>query len=83
MQGCKAGSGRSFSSAFHPSDRNINCDNANCLLVGILDDAAIQTRVMAETAQGFCPRNASHETLRCQFTNMPLGFSFQAHTCSV
>ena len=30
-----------------------------------------------------CPLNASHETLECQFTNVPVGFSFQAQTCSV
>ena len=31
----------------------------------------------------FWPSNESHETLGCQFTNAPLGFSFQAQTCSV
>ena len=33
--------------------------------------------------QGFCPLNASHDTLACQFTNVPVGLSFHAHTCSV
>jgi hypothetical protein len=34
-------------------------------------------------AQGFWPANKSHDTLGCQFTNAPLGFSFHAQTCSV
>lgn len=29
------------------------------------------------------PGNASHETLGCQFTNAPLGFSLHAQTCRV
>jgi hypothetical protein len=29
------------------------------------------------------PLNASQRTCGCQFTNVPLGFSFHAHTCSV
>ena len=34
-------------------------------------------------SQGFCPLNASHDTLACQFTNGPVGLCFHAHTCSV
>jgi hypothetical protein len=34
-------------------------------------------------SQGFCPLKASHDTLACQFTNVPVGLSFHAHTCSV
>ena len=33
--------------------------------------------------QGLCPLKASHDTLACQFTNVPVGLSFHAHTCSV
>ena len=34
-------------------------------------------------SQGFCPLNASHDTLACQFTNGPVGLCFHAHTCNV
>ena len=29
------------------------------------------------------PENASHEMFECQFTNVPVGLFFHAHTCSV
>ena len=34
-------------------------------------------------SQGFYPLNASHDTLVCQSTNVPVGLCFHAHTCSV
>src|SRR5687768_11224573 len=37
----------------------------------------------ARTRQTHWPLNPSQEILECQFTNMPVGFSFHAHTCSV
>ena len=39
----------------------------------------------SERRIGHCswPENASHEMFECQFTNVPVGFSFHAHTCSV
>src|SRR5262245_55801063 len=41
--------------------------------------------VMVMTPSHYCwsPSNASHETLECQFTNVPVGLSFHAHTCKV
>ena len=40
-------------------------------------------RSRVRDGHGFWAVNPSHETLGCQFTNVPLGFSFQAQTCSV
>ena len=40
-------------------------------------------RFSSDPIQGLLPSNSSHETLECQFTNVPLGFGFHAHTCSV
>jgi hypothetical protein len=37
----------------------------------------------AASIQGFCPLNASQDTFECQLTNVPLGLSFHAQTCSV
>ena len=44
--------------------------------------AATSARAASNSPQ-FCPLNASHDTLGCQLTNVPVGFSFHAHTCSV
>jgi hypothetical protein len=37
----------------------------------------------AAPTQGFCPLNASQDTFECQLTNVPVGLSFHAQTCSV
>jgi len=34
-------------------------------------------------AQCLSPLKPSHEMLLCQLTNVPVGLSFQAHTCNV
>ena len=36
-----------------------------------------------ELDQSFWLLNVSHDTFECQFENVPLGFSFHAHTCNV
>ena len=46
------------------------------------EKAAILGPTVAST-QGVWPAYDAHETLGCQFTNAPLGFSFHAQTCSV
>src|SRR5262245_19007933 len=45
----------------------------------------LRSVVMAMTPSLHCwsPSNASHETLECQFMNVPVGLSFHAHTCKV
>jgi hypothetical protein len=42
-------------------------------------------RARASESQHQCrwPLKAVQDTLECQFTNAPAGFSFQAQTCSV
>jgi hypothetical protein len=41
------------------------------------------TAAVSASNYWLCPPKFSHDTLGCQFTNAPLGFSFHAQTCNV
>ena len=54
-----------------------------CVEVAVWGQVKLQTVRRSVWCQGFCPLKAPHDTLACQFTNVPVGLFFHAHTCSV